>query len=281
MSYYVYIHIARLTGDVFYVGSSNNLKRPYDFKNRTSTWKEIFTYSCELDKDNIEVVLFSFTSESEAMAKEINLIKQLQPSGNIRSTKKDYDELSYSIPEYRVIRPETLNNNPWFISQEEDRKYKLELSEKAYEILVELLAGGLQMIDNLLECRPNKKYLTELENKNYIHREPKTVYVGEYLVAVYKSTKQIPENTYIFAFIKQKLNINSTEEMLSRMSEMELEYQNYIDNNFKYSIRLDGVVIPTEHKNVYAVTDNTVITRYPKFITINKNIKIGIGAATQ
>ena len=224
MSYYVYIHIARLTGDVFYVGSSNNLKRPYDFKNRTPTWKEIFTYSCELDKDNIEVVLFSFTSESEAMAKEINLIKQLQPSGNIRSTGKNYDKLIYSIPEYRVIRPETLNNNPWFISQEEDRKYKLELSEKAYEILVELLTGELHNIDYLLQYRPNKKYLTELENKNYIHRERKTVYVGEYLVAMYKSTKQIPKNTYIFAFIKQKLNIEAIDEMIQRIPEMEQEY---------------------------------------------------------
>ncbi len=223
--YYVYLHIARTTGNIFYVGSSNNLKRPYDFKNRTSTWKEIFTYSCELDKSNIEVALFTFTSESEAMAKEISLIKQLQPDGNIRSTKKEYDNLVHFIPDYRIIRPETLNNNPWFISECENNKYKLELSEKAHKMLVELLTGELHNIQNLLQHHPNKKFLTELENKNYIHRKSKTIYVGEYLVAMYRSTKQIPVNTYIFNFIKQKLNISSIEEMIQRIPEMELEYQ--------------------------------------------------------
>lgn len=52
-------------------------------------------------------------------------------------------------------------------------------------MLVELLTGELHNIQNLLQHHPNKKFLTELENKNYIHRKSKTIYVGEYLVAMF------------------------------------------------------------------------------------------------
>ena len=68
--YLVYKHIRKDNNKVFYIGCSGNYNRPYDFKRRTTLWKEAFKET-EIKVEIIEVNL----SKQEALDLELNLIK--------------------------------------------------------------------------------------------------------------------------------------------------------------------------------------------------------------
>jgi hypothetical protein len=71
---YLYKHIRKDNGDVFYVGiglnSEDNYKRAYDFKNRNRIW-----YSIIKKTDFSVEILFDGLSSEEIYLKEIELIK--------------------------------------------------------------------------------------------------------------------------------------------------------------------------------------------------------------
>lgn len=71
LSYLVYRHIRVFDGEVFYIGISKDMKRPYDKLKRSDFWKRYtnkYEYIVEIVKENL--------TKKEAINMEISLIKQ-------------------------------------------------------------------------------------------------------------------------------------------------------------------------------------------------------------
>lgn len=70
MSYLIYQHYRKDKGEVFYVGISSNIKRPYKKSNRSSFWKKI------INKTDYDVeILFNDLTKIQAEIIEKELIK--------------------------------------------------------------------------------------------------------------------------------------------------------------------------------------------------------------
>lgn len=110
MKYLIYLHKRKDNNKTFYIGCSNNKKRPYDFIMRSNEWFDVYNkYGCyvEIYKSNLDKK-YALNLEKELIIETENIVNKIHNgyeswNKNIKLSKKHKSKLKENSGQAKIV----------------------------------------------------------------------------------------------------------------------------------------------------------------------------------